>query len=84
MEDIKTLAQAAFEFPKCVVVGGLSSPPSVLVATSQDSGVDAGKLLKEKLAAVGGRGGGSARLAQGSVPDAGAIDSLVQQLVDRA
>jgi alanyl-tRNA synthetase len=84
MEDIKTLAQAAFDLPKCVLVGALSSPPSVLVATSQDSGVDAGKLLKEKLSAVSGRGGGSPRLAQGSVPDAGAIDSLVQQLVDGA
>ena len=84
MDDVKAIAQAAFELPKCVVVGALSSPPSVLVATSQDSGLDAGKLLKEKLAAVKGRGGGSARLAQGSVPDAGEIDSVVQQLVDRA
>lgn len=84
MDDVKAIAQAAFDLPRCVVVGALASPPSVLVAASQDSGVDAGKLLKEKLGAVGGRGGGSPRLAQGSVPDATLVDSVVQQLVDRA
>ncbi|HXT15227.1 MAG TPA: DHHA1 domain-containing protein [Gemmatimonadaceae bacterium] len=84
MDDVKAVAQAAFDLPRCVVVGALIAPPSVLVASSQDSGVDAGKLLKEKLAAVGGRGGGSPRLAQGSVPEASLLDTLVQQLVDRA
>ncbi len=83
MDDAKAIAQAAFALPKVVVIGALVSPPSVLVASSEDSGVDAGKLLKERLAAVGGRGGGSPRLAQGSVPDASALDAVVQHLVDR-
>jgi alanyl-tRNA synthetase len=61
----------------------LLAPASVLLASSEDSGVDAGRLLKEKLAAVGGRGGGSPRLAQGSVPDAGAVESVVASLVNR-
>jgi alanyl-tRNA synthetase len=84
MDEVKAIAQAAFELSRCVVVGALATPPSVLVAASQDSGVDAGKLLKEKLSSVGGRGGGSPRLAQGSVPDASLVDLVVQQLVDRA
>ena len=83
IDELRALAQAAFALPRVVVVGALATPPSVLIASSEDSGVDAGKLLKERLAAVGGRGGGSPRLAQGSVPDAAAIDSVVDALVKR-
>jgi alanyl-tRNA synthetase len=83
MDELRTLAQAAFALPAVVVVGALSNPPSVLVASSEDSGVDAGRLLKERLAAVGGRGGGSPRLAQGSVPDTSAVNALVEQIVNR-
>lgn len=83
IDELRALSQAAFALPRVVVVGALATPPSVLIASSEDSGVDAGKLLKERLAAVGGRGGGSPRLAQGSVPDATAIDSVVDALVKR-
>ena len=55
----------------------------MLVAASDDSGVDAGKLLKATLAGVNGRGGGSPRLAQGSVPDAAALERAVELLVKR-
>ena len=82
-DELRALAQAAFALPRVVVVGALTDPPSVLLATSEDSNVDAGRTLKEKLAAVGGRGGGSARLAQGSVPDAAVVDRVVQSLVTR-
>jgi alanyl-tRNA synthetase len=83
MDDAKAIAQAAFALPKVVVVGALAAPPSVLVAASEDSGVDAGKLLKAALAGVNGRGGGSPRLAQGSVPDAGALERAVELLINR-
>lgn len=83
MDDARNLAQAAFSLTKVVVIGAIATPPSVLVAASEDSGVDAGKLLKETLASVGGRGGGSPRLAQGSVPDASALERAVQLLIDR-
>jgi len=81
MDELKNLAQAAFALPKVVVVGALASPPSVFVASSEDSGFDAGKLLKERLAAAGGRGGGSPRMAQGSVPSADSLDSVIAALV---
>jgi alanyl-tRNA synthetase len=84
MDELRTIAQGAFEFSRVVVVGALRSPPSVLLAASEDSGVDAGKLLKERLAAVGGRGGGSPRMAQGGVPDDAVLESLVSSLVSRA
>lgn len=83
MDDAKALAQAAFALSRVVVIGALLRPPSVLVAASEDSGVDAGRLLTETLATVGGRGGGSPRLAQGSVPDAAALEPLVASLVSR-
>jgi len=83
MDDARAIAQAAFALPKVVVIAAIASPPSVLVAASEDSALDAGKLLKAALADVGGRGGGSPRLAQGSVPDASALDRAVQQLIDR-
>jgi alanyl-tRNA synthetase len=83
IDDLRAFAQAAFALPRVVVVGALMSPASVLLASSEDSGVDAGRILKEKLAAVGGRGGGSPRLAQGSVPDASAVESVVSSLVNR-
>jgi alanyl-tRNA synthetase len=62
----------------------LLTPASVLLASSEDSGVDAGRLLKERLAIVGGRGGGSPRLAQGSVPDADVVEAVVASLVSPA
>lgn len=79
MDELRTLAQAALDLPKAVVIGALASPPSVLVAASEDSGIQAGALLKERLAAVGGKGGGSPRMAQGSVPPT-ELDAVVRAL----
>ena len=45
-----------------------------------DAGIDAGKILKAALAEVGGRGGGSSRIAQGSVADAAALERVLQKL----
>jgi alanyl-tRNA synthetase len=42
--------------------------------------MDAGKVLKAALTEAGGRGGGNARIAQGSVPDAGLLDALVAKV----
>jgi len=81
IDELRTFAQAALSLPKAVVVGALASPPSVFVAASEDSGLDAGKLIKEQLAAVGGRGGGSPRIAQGSVPDAARVDDALSSLL---
>jgi alanyl-tRNA synthetase len=83
MDELKTVAQAALSLPKCVIVGTLATPPSLLLAATEDSGIDAGKLLKTELAAAGGRGGGSPRIAQGSMPDAASLESLVRRLVTR-
>lgn len=83
IDGLRAIAQASFALQRVVVVGALTSPPSVLLASSEDSDIDAGRTLKERLAAVGGRGGGSPRLAQGSVPDLAALESVVAALVNR-
>jgi alanyl-tRNA synthetase len=80
MEALRVLAQGVMPLPRAVLVGVLSSPPSVLLASSDDAGIDAGKALKDALASVGGRGGGSPRLAQGSVPSVAALEQVVAAL----
>lgn len=80
VESIRALAQALTERERVLFVGIASDARTVLVATSADSGCDAGALLKPLLAAHGGRGGGSARLAQG-VADVSALDAIAQTIV---
>jgi alanyl-tRNA synthetase len=65
MDNLRTLAQALLELDHVAFVG-TTPEKSVLVAASEDSGFDAGKVLKEALAGANGKGGGSPRLAQGS------------------
>jgi alanyl-tRNA synthetase len=83
IDELRALAQASIALPRTVVIGALDKPPSVLLASSEDSGVDSGRLLKERLVAAGGKGGGSPRIAQGSLPDVAARDALVASLVNR-
>ena len=80
LEDLRAVAQNFTAQTKSVFVATLKDPPSVLLAASADSGVDAGKLLKAALSEAGGRGGGNARIAQGSVPDAASLDLLVAKV----
>ncbi len=80
LEDLRAVAQNFTANPKGIFVATLKDPPSVLLAASADSGIDAGKVLKAALTAAGGRGGGNARIAQGSVPDAASLDAMVSQV----
>jgi alanyl-tRNA synthetase len=77
LQDLRGLAQAYVARPRAVLIGVLDSPPSLLVAASADSGADAGALLKSALALHGGRGGGSPRMAQGSVETSNALEALL-------
>lgn len=77
LEERHALAQSFTAREKAVYLAVVESPPSVLLAVSADAGIDAGRQLKAALAAAGGRGGGSARMAQGSVPDAASLQSML-------
>jgi|SRR5271157_926009 len=80
LEELRALAQSFTAQPKAVFLAALNDPPSILLATSADSGIDAGQTLKAALSEAGGRGGGAARIAQGSVPDAALIDNMMAKL----
>jgi alanyl-tRNA synthetase len=55
-------------------------PPGILLAASADSGIHAGNALKAALARHGGRGGGNAALAQGSVPSKEGLEKVRAEL----
>jgi len=80
LEELRAVAQNFTAQPKAVFISALEEPPSVLFAVSADSGIDAGKALKAALAEAGGRGGGNARIAQGSVPEAGLLERVIEKL----
>ncbi|MGA2156373.1 MAG: alanyl-tRNA editing protein [Bryobacteraceae bacterium] len=80
LEELRALAQSFTEQSKAVFVAAADDPPSVLLAVSADSAIDAGKLLKAALAEAGGRGGGSARIAQGSVASGELLDRVLEKL----
>lgn len=80
VDDIRGVAQAFASMPKAVFVGTVPSPPAVVLAASPDSGIDAAGLLKSLLTSVGGRGGGSATMAQGIVPGREQLEAVVDSI----
>jgi alanyl-tRNA synthetase len=52
----------------------------VFATSNSPGGVDAGAVLKTQLAPHGGRGGGNARIAQGTVPTREALEAVVATL----
>ncbi len=56
------------------------SAEGALLACSSDARIHAGSILKETLAEFGGKGGGSATLAQGSLPDPACALALAGKL----
>jgi alanyl-tRNA synthetase len=80
IDRLRPLAQAVAGMPRALFVGRTADPPALLVAASADSGVDAGQLLKRSLDAVGGRGGGNARVAQGTAASDSALAAAVEAI----
>jgi alanyl-tRNA synthetase len=77
VQELRGLAIGYVANPKAAFIATLDQPASILVATSADTGVDAGALLETALGRVGGRGGGSARLAHGTVGSAPALAEVL-------
>jgi len=75
-EDLRAEAQSFTACAKSVFLAMGENPPAILLACSPDSGINAGELLKAALTKAGGRGGGSATMAQGSVPSKELLDQL--------
>ena len=81
IDRLRPLAQAIATMPRALFVGWTAEPPAIVVATSADSGVDAGAALRSALEAVGGRGGGNPRLAQGTAGSPAAAERVVTALL---
>lgn len=79
-DELRAIGQAMSAIPGTRFIATLNDPPTVFVAAGPDSEWDAGAVLKAALAEVGGRGGGSARAAQGTVGDVGELERMVGRL----
>jgi alanyl-tRNA synthetase len=81
IDRLRPLARAVAGMPRALFVGWTAHPPALTVATSADSGLDAGRMLRSALEPVGGRGGGNARTGQGTAPSASAVEEAVAAIV---
>ena len=79
-EELRVEAQSFTAGERSVYLAIAEDPPSILLAASKDSGVNAGERLKTVLVKAGGRGGGSSTVAQGSLPSKELLDSVAEQL----
>ena len=75
---LKLLAQKITRQSTAVALLATNSPqPALIFAQSAGQPHDMGKLLKETLAKLGGRGGGSKDLAQGGAPTAEGLSAAL-------
>ena len=79
-DDLRAEAQSFTAGEKSMFLVLASDPPSILLAASKDSGVNAGEILKAAVTKAGGRGGGSATMAQGSVPSKEVLEQFAGTL----
>jgi alanyl-tRNA synthetase len=78
VERAKRVAQALRTLPGAVVLVGVGGDrPQLVFTRADDVDLDAGALLREAVAAGGGRGGGRPDWAQGGVPAPGALDLVL-------
>jgi alanyl-tRNA synthetase len=80
-DETRAKATAFTAGPRSVFLAVSDDPPAILFTASQDSGINAGARLKEAVTALGGRGGGNATVAQGSVPDKAKLEQLLAALM---
>jgi alanyl-tRNA synthetase len=80
-EAMRTRAQAFVAQGRAAFWAISNEPPSVLLAASNDSGINAGARVKSAVTAAGGRGGGNVAIAQGSVPSADVLSQIEAELL---
>lgn len=79
-DEVRAAAQGFTAGGKAVFLATVEDPPALLLAASADSGIHAGNAVKSAVTALGGRGGGNAQLAQGSLPSREALAAAIAQL----
>jgi alanyl-tRNA synthetase len=79
-DEVRAFAQGFTSETRSIVIVAFESPPSLLAAASGDAGFHCGQMLKRGVEAAGGRGGGSATMAQGSVPSLEALEGVLKAI----
>ncbi len=80
VKESEPLARELTALGSCAVLVFHAPTGGVLLATAEDTTIDAGERLRAALQAVNGRGGGSPRIAQGAIPDATQLPLVSQAL----
>jgi alanyl-tRNA synthetase len=76
-DELRAEAQSFTAGEKSIFLAMGENPPAILLAASPDSGMNAGEFIRSTLSKAGGRGGGSATMAQGSLPSKDLLDQFV-------
>lgn len=79
-DELRAFVSACASLPATVSVGAVRATRTIAVSVSADLDANAGTLLKAELQKVSGRGGGSARTAQGTVPTDAQVDVVLDAL----
>ena len=82
---VKLLAQRLTRLDSTTVVllGATAGQPSLVFAQAPGMPFDMGALMKDAMAKLGGRGGGSKDMAQGGTPKADQFDEVLRDLAAR-
>ncbi len=80
-DELRAYAAACATLPATVFAGTVRHTRTIACAMSPDLAANAGALLKAELQKVDGKGGGSPRTAQGTVPTDAAIDAVLGALL---
>jgi alanyl-tRNA synthetase len=81
-DELRAWVTACSALPASVAAGAVRNSRTVAVAVSADLTANAGALLKDALQRVGGRGGGSPRTAQGTVPEDAHVDVVLSTVLN--
>lgn len=79
-EETRWEAQSFAAQPKAIYLAVCENPVTLLLAVSPDSGIRAGEWLNLRLKQAGGKGGGNAQMAQGSLPGTALVRPILQEI----
>jgi len=83
LAEARLLASAIAAEGGIALLGLRGEKAQVLLARPAGHTLDCGRVLREALSAVGGRGGGQSQMAQGGVPDPSQLEALLDGLEAR-
>jgi alanyl-tRNA synthetase len=82
LEEVRALARAIADAGGVALLGLRAEKTQLIFARAEAAELDCGKLLRDTLAAFGGRGGGQPALAQGGLPNATRLEQALDAAVE--